>query len=87
VGLACDITVTLLCVVPIHDLDQADTVLSPKVSTQGTGQGFRWLRQPDLWAGRISYNLGVCGVFFVYGVFSFFEGAETGLSVVMFHYT
>lgn len=32
---------------------------STQVSTKGIGQGIRWLRQLYLWAGRISYNLGV----------------------------
>lgn len=62
-GLACDIAVTHIWVDPIHGPDQFDSqtgsMLSPKLSTQGMGQGFRWFSQPYLWAGRTSYNLGV----------------------------
>lgn len=65
VGLVCFITVTLIWGDLIHSLgqfaNQTGSMLSPK---EGTGQGFRWFKQPCWRVGRASYKLWVrklCG--------------------------
>lgn len=91
---------------PTHSPDQFDSqtvsMLSPKVSTQGMGQGFRWFSQPYLWAGRTSYNLGLrrlcvvggfcpcggfCFVFWGFFPLSFLLRSWNRLSLVVFHYS